>query len=144
MELWKPRPSTVIPKFRRSSTRISATSTRSSGKFEQADALLQTALAQHQSLYGATARSAEALLELGLLRDAQGKFDDAERYVRQALAIDRQKLSPTHPALARATSALGKVLEDRGSYDASIQVLEEAARLQSARGGSHDRSLRDP
>jgi serine/threonine protein kinase/tetratricopeptide (TPR) repeat protein len=107
------------------------------GKFEQADALLQTALAQHQSLYGAySPESAETLLELGLLRDAQGKFDDAERYVRQALAIDRQKLSPTHPALARATSALGKVLEDRGSYDASIRVLEEAARLQSAQGGS--------
>ena len=107
------------------------------GKFEQADALLQTALAQHQSLYGAySLESAETLLELGLLRDAQGKFDDAERYVRQALAIDRQKLSPTHPALARATSALGKVLEDRGSYDASIRVLEEAARLQSAQGGS--------
>ena len=107
------------------------------GKFEQADALLQTALAQHQSLYGAhSPETAETLLELGLLRDAQGKFDDAERYVRQALAIYRQKLSPTHPALARATSALGKVLEDRGSYDASIHVLEEAARLQSARGGS--------
>jgi len=107
------------------------------GKFEQADALLQTALAQHQSIYGAySLESAETLLELGLLRDAQGKFDDAERYVRQALAIDRQKLSPTHPALARATSALGKVLEDRGSYDASIRVLEEAARLQSAQGGS--------
>ena len=107
------------------------------GKFEQADALLQTALAQHQSLYGAySPESAETLLELGLLRDAQGKFDDAERYVRQALAIDRQKLSPTHPALARATSALGKVLEDRGYYDASIRVLEEAARLQSAQGGS--------
>lgn len=107
------------------------------GKFEQADALLQTALAQHQSLYGAhSPETAETLLELGLLRDAQGKFDDAERYVRQALAIYRPKLSPTHPALARATSALGKVLEDRGSYDASIHVLEEAARLQSARGGS--------
>jgi serine/threonine-protein kinase len=107
------------------------------GKFEQADALLQTALARHQSIYGAASpETAEALLELGLLRDAQGKFDDAERYVRQALAIDRQKLSPTHPALARATSALGKVLEDRGSYDASIEVLQEAARLQSARGGT--------
>ncbi len=107
------------------------------GKFEQADALLQTALAQHQSIYGTgSPETAEALLELGLLRDAQGKFDDAERYVRQGLAIDRQKLSPTHPAIARATSALGKVLEDRGSYDAAIQVLQEAVRLQSARGGT--------
>ena len=107
------------------------------GKFEKADALLQTALAQRQSLYGAgSPETAEALLELGLLRDAQGKFDDAERYVRQALAIDRQKLSPSHPALARATSALGKVLEDRGSYDAAIQVLQEAVRLQSGQGGA--------
>src|SRR5947209_5869590 len=37
------------------------------GKFERADALLQTALAQHQSIYGANSpETAEALFELGL------------------------------------------------------------------------------
>jgi serine/threonine-protein kinase len=107
------------------------------GKFEQADSLLQTALQQRQSVFGLESpETAETLVELGLLRDAQSKYEDAERFVRQGLAIDKQKLPESHPSVARATSALGKVLEDRGSYDASIQVLQEAVRLQSARGGS--------
>jgi eukaryotic-like serine/threonine-protein kinase len=107
------------------------------GKFDQADSLLQTALEQRKSVFGAESpEAAETLVELGLLRDAQGKYEDAERFVRQGLAIDKQRLSPGHPNVARATSALGKVLEDRGSYDAAIQVLEEAVKLQSAQGGS--------
>ena len=109
------------------------------GKFEQADSLLQSALEERKSVFGADSTEvAETLVELALLRDAQGKFEDAERYVRQGLAIDRQRFSLTHPVVARATSVLGKVLEDRGSYDAAIQVLEEAVRLQSARGQSDD------
>jgi serine/threonine-protein kinase len=107
------------------------------GKFEQADSLLQTALQQRQSVFGPESlETAETLVELGLLRDAQSKYEDAERFVRQGLAIDKQKLPDSHPSLARATSALGKVLEDRGSYDAAIQILQEAVRLQSTRGGS--------
>ena len=107
------------------------------GKFEQADSLLQTALGQRKSVFGADSPEvAETLVELGLLRDAQGKFEDAERFVREGLAIDKRKLSPSHPSVAQATSALGKVLEDRGSYDAAIQVLQEAVRLQSAQGSS--------
>ena len=107
------------------------------GKFEQADSLLQAALEQRKSAFGADSReAAETLIEIGLLRDAQGKYEDAERFVRQGLTIDKQRLSPNHPSVARATSALGKVLEDRGSYSAAIQVLQESVRLQSAQGGS--------
>lgn len=107
------------------------------GKFDQADSLLKTALEQRILVFGADSpEAAETLVELGLLRDAQGKYEDAERLVRQGLAIDKQGLSPRHPGLARATSALGKVLEDRGSYDAAIHVLQEAVKLQSGRGGS--------
>src|SRR5215467_13312578 len=109
------------------------------GKFEPADALLESALEERKSVFGADSPEvAETLVELGLLRDAQGKFEDAERFVRQGLAIDRQRFSHTHPVVARATSALGKVLEDRGSYDAAIQLLEQAVRLQSAQGQTTD------
>jgi serine/threonine-protein kinase len=106
------------------------------GKFEQADSLLNTALEQRNTMFGPdSTEAAETLLELGLLRDAQGKFEEAERFVRQGLGIYKQKLALTHPSVARATSALGKVLEDRGSYDAAVEVLQEAVRLQSVRGG---------
>ena len=109
------------------------------GKFDQADSLLQAALAQRKSVFGSeSTEAAETLVAIGLLRDSQGKFEDAERFVRLGLEIDRQKLAPNHPAVARATSALGKVLEDRGSYDAAIVVLQNAAQLQASPGSTSD------
>lgn len=108
------------------------------GKLDQADSLLNSALAERNAVFGSDSpETAETLVALGLLRDSQGKFEEAERLTRQGLDIDKRKLSLGHPSLARATSALGKVLEDRGSYDHAIQVLEEAARLQSAPGRSN-------
>src|SRR5260370_7015933 len=55
--------------------------------------------------------------------------------VRRGLHVGRPKFPPHHPALAKATGSLGRVLEDRGNYDQAIKVLDEAVRLQSAPGG---------
>src|SRR5260370_40819055 len=49
--------------------------------------------------------------------------------------MSKLHLAVSPPAVARATSALGKVLEDGGKYDQSFPVLEEAVRLQSTPGG---------
>lgn len=105
------------------------------GKLDKAESLLQTALEERRSAFGANSvEYAETMIEMGLLRDSEGKFEEAERMVRQGLDIDKQKLSPNHPEVARATAALGRVLEDRGSYDAAIVVLQNAVQLQSASG----------
>lgn len=102
------------------------------GRFDQANSLLSSSLAERKSLFGLESpESAESLIALGLLRDDQAELAEAERLVRQGLAIDRRKLPPNHPAITKATTALGKVLEDRGSYSAAIQILNEAVRLQS-------------
>ncbi len=105
------------------------------GKFDQANSLLNSALAQRKSLFGSDhPQVAETLVALGLLRDDQANLPEAEHLVREGLEMTKRHLPANHPAAAKATTALGKVLEDRGSYDAAIQVLNQAVDLQSAKG----------
>ena len=105
------------------------------GKFEEADGLLRSALDQHRSLFGADSPEvAESLTGLGLLRSDQARLEEAEQQVQQGLAMARRHLPSNHPALAKATLAVGKVLAQRGFYDRAIDALNEAVRLQSAPG----------
>lgn len=105
------------------------------GKFDQADELMQSALAERKALSGADSREVtESLVALSLLRLDQARADEAERLAREALATARQIPEPRNPTLARAMFALGRVLEERGANDEAIRVLEEAVRIQSASG----------
>jgi serine/threonine-protein kinase len=47
----------------------------------------------------------------------------------------RRHLPRNDPEVARAISALGRVLENRGRYPDAIRELEEAVRLQTGRPG---------
>jgi eukaryotic-like serine/threonine-protein kinase len=105
------------------------------GKFEQADSLLSSALEQRKSLFGADSPEvAESLTALALLRLDQARLEDAQQLAQQGLAMAKRHLPPNHPAIAKATLALGKVLAQRGFYDQAIDALNEAVRLQSAPG----------
>jgi eukaryotic-like serine/threonine-protein kinase len=105
------------------------------GKFDQANDLLHAALVQRQSIFGLdSAQVAESLVDLGLLRNDQAQLPEAERLVRQGLAMSQRHLPPNNLAIVKATTALGTVLDDRGSYDAAISVLEQAMRMQSSTG----------
>lgn len=107
------------------------------GKLEQADALMESALAKREALYGPdSTETAKGLLALGSLRDAEARYGDAERLIRQALDRDRRHLPANDPAVAKAMLALGGVLEDRGAYDQSIAILEQTVQLYSAPGSS--------
>ena len=106
-------------------------------KFDQADSLLHSSLEERKKLFGQDSPEvAETLVAVGLLRDDQAQYPEAERLVRQGLDMSKRRLPPNHPAIAKATFALGKVLEDRGQFGQAIQVLGEAARLQSAPGAA--------
>jgi eukaryotic-like serine/threonine-protein kinase len=107
---------------------------QSLGDLGKADTLLSRALDQRRTLFGAdSAEVAESLVALGLLRDGQARFEDAERLVRQGLEMSTRHLPSGDAAVARATTALGRVLEDRGQYKDAIATLEEAARLHESR-----------
>ncbi len=105
------------------------------GKFDQADSLLRSALDRRKALFGDdSAEVAESLTALGLLRSDQARLEEAEQLVRQGMDMAKRHLPPNHPAIAKATLAFGKVLAERGSYDRSIDALNEAVRLESAPG----------
>jgi eukaryotic-like serine/threonine-protein kinase len=105
------------------------------GKLEQADSLMESALAKREALYGPdSTETAKGLLALGSLRDAEARYGDAERLIRQALDQDRRLLPANDQVVAKAMLALGGVLEDRGAYDQSIAILEQTVQLYSAPG----------
>ena len=102
------------------------------GKLDRADSLLSLALERRKALFGAdSAEVADSLVSLGQLRSDQARLEEAEQLVRQGLEMTKRHLPPNHPAVGRATAALGIVLENRGDYNQAIKVLEEAVRLQS-------------
>jgi serine/threonine-protein kinase len=111
------------------------------GKLDQAETLLQLALTERQTLAranlaGTNVDIAQSKVALGLLRMDQAKLDDAESLVRQGLDTLKRDLPSSDPSVIRATVALGKVLEARGSYDKAIGVMEESVRLQDKAGGA--------
>jgi serine/threonine-protein kinase len=102
------------------------------GILDRADSLLTLALNQQRALFGPNnEKVAASLINLGLLRSDQTKFDEAERLARQARQIASANLSPGDPAIATANHALGFVLENRGSYKEAAQALKQAVRLRS-------------
>lgn len=101
------------------------------GKLDQANTLVTSSLNLRTSIFGKdSSQVGETLVELGRLRDDQAQLPEAERLVRQGLEIENRHLAPNHPEITKATTALAKVLEDRGSYDAAIVML---TRVTSAR-----------
>jgi serine/threonine protein kinase/tetratricopeptide (TPR) repeat protein len=104
------------------------------GKADQAEPLLRTALEERKSVEGPDSHDvADSLVGLGLLRLDQGQLPEAERLVREGLAMDRRHLAPSDPAMAKDMSALGRVLEERGAYDEAVKTLNETIQLQSAK-----------
>jgi serine/threonine protein kinase/Flp pilus assembly protein TadD len=105
------------------------------GKLDQADSLLDSGLERRISLFGTdSAEAADSMVALGLLRIDQERLPEAERLVRDGLAMTQRHVPAGDSALAKATTALGRVLEERGAYDQAVPVLEEAVKLSSKEG----------
>lgn len=115
------------------------------GKLDRADMLLSTALEQRKKIYGFDHRFvAESLTASALLRANQAKYEEAEKFARDGLEMSKRHLAPNHPAVARATFALGKVLEDRGRYDQSFPSAGGSSPASIRTGRCHSRSRGQP
>jgi serine/threonine-protein kinase len=108
---------------------------RKLGKFSEADALMQSALADLRGLGGPDDVQVGAVLtDLALLRVDQASLDEAERLAREALDIMRATSAPEGAGVAQATAALGQVMEAQGHYREAVDAARAAVRLYS-RGG---------
>jgi serine/threonine-protein kinase len=102
------------------------------GRLDRADSLLGLAVERRTSLFGRdSVETADSLVALGLLRIDQEKLPEAEQLVRESLAATKRHVPRDDASLAKPTTALGRVLEERGSYDRAVPVLEEAVKLSA-------------
>ena len=72
---------------------------------------------------------ASRLNNLGLVRDGEGRFDEAEALYREALALRRSALGPEHPAVADSLLNIAAVELATKRYDEAEPTLKEALEL---------------
>jgi len=102
------------------------------GKFDISYQLLSAALERRRALFGAqSAKAAESLVHLGNWYSNQDRLPEAEKLIRQALAIQKLRLPPADPEIARAYAALGAVLQRMNRQTEAIEDLDTAIRIQS-------------
>lgn len=99
------------------------------GNLPQASVLMQQSLDRRRAGNASTAETMNSLASLGLLRLAQGQPEEAERLVSEGRELGRRELPDSDPRVARATVALGKVLDSRDARARAIPLLEEAVRV---------------
>jgi serine/threonine-protein kinase len=103
------------------------------GNLDRADSLFGMVLAQRRARLGPDHPDvARTLVALSLLRADQSRFDEADSLARVGLAMSERYARADPVSFARATRALGIVLEGRGEHEQAIATLARAARLDSA------------
>jgi tetratricopeptide (TPR) repeat protein/transcriptional regulator with XRE-family HTH domain len=90
---------------------------RDRGLYEQAEVLLQRALAILERVFGlAHPQAATILNDLGWFYYLQGKYEQAEPLLQQALAIYEQVLGPEHSDIAITLNNLAWLYMQQGRY----------------------------
>jgi len=102
------------------------------GLLDAAYPLLERALTTRRRILGDDHPDTLSSLDaMGLLLHFQGKFADAEQYLREALEKRQRVLGPEHRDTLTTMSELGALLPNRGKLPEAEQLLREA--LESLR-----------
>jgi tetratricopeptide (TPR) repeat protein len=104
---------------------------RLNDRLDEAAMLYERALATFATPE-ATAARATVLHNLGAVRAEQKNLKEAERVLREAVAIWEKIYGPAHPNVAAALGSLGRVLQARGDYREAERLLERALELDRA------------
>ncbi len=112
------------------------------GLHEQAQALLEEALAMRMHLFGNDHPDvAESMNDVGILLDVMGDYNSAERFIREALAIRISHLGRSHDDVAGGLTALANVVHNKGEYDEAEALYREALDIISRLyGESHQKT----
>jgi tetratricopeptide (TPR) repeat protein len=81
--------------------------------------------------------TAISLDSMGMLCQAQGNADEAQRYFERALAIRRAAFGDHHPDVAISLAALGALSRDQRDDDRARQCFDQALAICEPRLG-HD------
>jgi serine/threonine-protein kinase len=107
------------------------------GLHAQAIAVFERALdLQHRTGQSGTAAEAETLFRLGASYSTMGNFPEAERRLREALAL-RRRLPTQSPDVAATLEELGRSLSLAGKSGVALPFLEEAVALRRAEPRLH-------
>ena len=79
-----------------------------------------------------SAAYAVQLNNLGEVVKAQGRYEEAERLYRQALAIDRATIGAGHPEYANHLNNLAGVVEAQGRYAEAERLYRQALEIDGA------------
>ena len=107
------------------------------GDLPRADSLLRVSLALRQRAGSPPDASiADGMVAIALLRMDQAQYDSAEALVRGAMRRRVASAPARDIASANDRVALGRILEAKGDYPASLEVLGEAVRMHARRDSS--------
>lgn len=107
------------------------------GRYEQAETELNAALADRPATVGERndARRAETLVLLAEVLAARDRKDEAEKRVREAIALDEASGHPDTLALARDQAVLAQIAFGRGDLPEAERAMRDALRLRTDRLG---------
>jgi tetratricopeptide (TPR) repeat protein len=97
-------------------------------QYATSESYYKDALARREKAAGGkpSMEVATSLNNLGSLQEDRGNLVGAADYYRQALAIRRQILPSTHPAIGVSLNNLGYVLKEQGDFSGAEKCYREA------------------
>lgn len=112
------------------------------GRIETASELYESALAAARSVDGDEATKAEALalIQLGALALEAMDVEEAEKKIREGLALQRAVLGEHHPSVANTLRQLAMVLSEKGEFEEADRLFR--AGLESDRAVYGDGHIR--
>ena len=108
-----------------------------SGRYRDAEALIQEALELRQHRFGGeSAQVASSLYSLGALYSNRGQFDQAEPLLRRALELRIALYGPEDTRVATILGSLGWLLHARGAHGLARESYQQALTIRRTRLGA--------
>ncbi|CAF1181871.1 unnamed protein product [Adineta steineri] len=96
------------------------------GQFDKAEDIYQVLLDQAKD----DKNKANIYHRLGLIKDDQGKYQEALAFYEKTVAIKQQSHSPNHPGFANCYNCIGRVHFKTSSYPKALFYYEKALEIQ--------------
>jgi tetratricopeptide (TPR) repeat protein len=108
------------------------TALRVSGRYGEAHAVLQSALASAEAAFGPRSlEAASALNDLGVCDKFSGRFDEGIGHYQESLAVFEEAVGLENPSVASLYHNLGGILHARRDFDAAEPWARQSVELRA-------------